>query len=194
MNWFRLALFLHIAGVLILFAAMAVEMVGVVLLRRATVPTQVKDAGFILSKLERVFSTSGALIFLSGVYMTVLRVNNHESLGWVVVAIVLFLAMAASGMITGKRTGEAVRAGLSKSAGQMTPSLQNLVRHSSAQTSVVYGPFAMLGLVALMVYKPSVVVSIVIAAATLLLTWLTVSRLYGAPHHSHMQPTSRAHV
>lgn len=194
MNLFQLALFMHITGVLVLFAAMAMEMVGVVLLRRATATGQVKDAGLILGKLDRVFSGSGALIFLSGVYMTVLRINNHESLGWVMVSIILFLAMAAFGTITGKRTGDAIRAELTKSASQMTPSLHELLKHSPAQASVVYGPFAVLALVALMVYQPSVIVSIVIAVAALILAWLTVSRLYGVPRRSHVQPTSHAHV
>lgn len=172
MSWFHFALFLHIAGVLALFGALAVEMTGTVMLRRADTAGQVGDVGRVMSRLEQVFSMSGALIFLSGLYMSIVRIQHHQSIGWVIVSLVLFIIMAIFGSVSGKRTGHALKDRLRASEGRFTPELQAVARRNPAQANAVFGPFAVLGITVLMIYKPSVLVAIVVLVVTVLIGWL----------------------
>lgn len=177
MSWFKLAIFLHITGVLGLFAAQALEMAGVLMLRRASSVGQIRDAGMILGKLDRLFGSTSALILLSGIYLLIYRINKHESIGWVIVAIVLFVIMAVFGSLTGRRTGEGLKSLARESEGKMTDGLQAFARSNPAQASAAAGPFAVLGILALMVFHPSVWVSILVLVVALLIGWLVATRL-----------------
>lgn len=177
MGWFKLAIFLHITGVLGLIAAQALELAGVFMLRRASSVGQVRDAGMILGKLDRLFGSSSALILLSGVYLLAYRMHKHESIGWVIVAIVLFIIMAVFGSMAGRRTGEGLKSLARESEGKMTDGLQAFARSNPAQISAAVGPCALLGILALMVFHPSVWVSIIVLAVALVIGWLVAARL-----------------
>jgi len=168
MSWFHFALFLHIAGVLGLFGALAGETVGTVLLRRADTASQVGDAGSIMSRLPQLFGISGALIFLSGLYLSILRIQHDESIGWVIISLALFIVMAIFGSVSGRKTEAALKSRLTDSDGRFTPQLQEIAHRNPARANVVFGPIAVLGITLLMVYKPSVLVSLLVLVVTVL--------------------------
>lgn len=174
---FKLALLLHIIGILGLFAAMTLQIAGLLILRRARTIDQISSAGMLLSQLRIIFGSAGILIFISGVYMTIIRINHHQSFGWVIVAFVAYLIISVLSARAGESFGRAMQKSLAASKGKVTKDLQELARADAMTNGTVRGVFLALGIVVLMIYKPLVWVSILILLIALAIGHLSAAQL-----------------
>lgn len=179
MSWFKVALVLHVLGVLVLFGAISLELVSIILFRHARNIGQVGDIGAVMRRVGRMFGPAGGLILLSGVYMTIVRMQRHESIAWVVVSLVLFIMMAASGAISGRKMEESMERVMKASQGRITPELEKLMRRNPSQVNAAFGPWAVAGLVVLMVFKPDVIISVVVLLVAMAVGYVMHRQLFG---------------
>lgn len=175
---FNIVLVLHILGVLALFGAITLELVGILLLRRADTINQVRDVGTVLRRLGAVFGFSSAIILLSGIYMTIIRIQHHESVAWVIVSLVLFIAMGAVGSMSGEKMGKAMQKVLAEGRGMMTPEVERLLHRNPSQVNAAFGPWAVAGLVFLMVVKPNVLASVLALVVSMAAGFVTYWQLF----------------
>jgi len=173
MSWFRVALILHLIGVLALAGAIALELAGVLLLRTARTVEQVRSAGGIMRRLPPLFGSSSGLILLSGIYMMV-RLHSY---GWTIVALVAVVLMSALGSAIGKRHGQAVMAALKQSKGSMTSNLQKVISEDLILRNTINGACIVIGLTAIMVAKPTVVASVIVLVVAVLIGFAISARL-----------------
>jgi hypothetical protein len=170
MNWlFRLALVIHVAGILWLISAVTVQLLGTLLLWRANTVDSVRSAGALMRQVPKFFGPAAALIIISGLYMSWIRLDHNESIGWIIVSIVAFIVMAASGQAGGRKTGDALKTELANSHGEMTDHLQEITHETSGLRQGSLGVWLILGIVVLMIYKPNVPVSIAVVVVAALI-------------------------
>lgn len=173
MNWFHVALFIHIIGVLGLFSGLAIELVGVTLLRRAKTLPQAQSATAVLSKLGPVFGMSGALIFLSGFYMWYRLVVREEETGWVAVALITYVLIGAISGAHGKKQDAKLSQLVGGSDSSMSDELKAFAQSSGLLQNVSYVSWVMIGVLALMIFQPSVMMSVLVIALALTLGHVT---------------------
>jgi hypothetical protein len=92
---YSIALFLHVAGALALFAALALEWLGLAGLRRATVAEQVREWARIWQVLPRLGGPAMGTLLVSGIYMAV--VTQGQNMWWVGLGLLGMVAMGALG-------------------------------------------------------------------------------------------------
>jgi hypothetical protein len=170
MDWlFRLALVVHVAGILWLISAITLQLIGTMLLWRANTIDTVRSAGALMRQLPKFFGPATALIIISGLYMSWVRLDHNESIGWIVVSIVAFIFMAASGQAEGRKADEALKTELQNSHGEMTDHLQEITHETAGLRQGGLGVWIILGIVVLMIYKPNVPVSIAVIVVAALI-------------------------
>lgn len=180
MDWlFRLALVVHIAGILWLASAITLELLGSLLLRQATDYGGVRSAGSLLKQLPKFFGPSSALILLSGLYLSGVRLDHKQSIGWVVVSLIAFLFMAITGAAGGRKTGLALKAELQRGKGNMTDGLRQLTRETVGLRQGLTAVCTVVGIVILMVCRPNVRVSIVVMVVAMSLGLVITSWING---------------
>jgi hypothetical protein len=101
MTTYSIVLFVHIAAVLALFAALSLEMLSLSRLRRASTVAAVNLWMNTAPRLPLAIVGSVLVILFSGVYLTA-RMSAF-SLGWPRVSVAAVILMAALGAMTGKR-------------------------------------------------------------------------------------------
>ena len=173
MSAYSIALFLHLIGVLALFAGIALEQTALRRLRNALSVTQVHEWLTVLRGRRRIDAPAAIAILVSGGYLAEHGAGHHA---WVAVGIVGMVLMAVLGAAVGRPRLLAIVAALPAADGPITSSLrerlENPILRASAATRAAIG----LGVVFDMVVKPGavgavavLVVGLVIGAATLLL-------------------------
>ena len=173
MTWFHLALFIHILGVIGLFSGLATELVGVTLLRRAKTLPQVQSATVVLSKLGPVFGMSGLLIFLSGFYMWYRLLVREEETGWVAVALISYVLIGAISGARGKKQDAKLSQLVGDSGSSLSDELKAFAQTSGLMQNVSYITWVMVGVLALMIFQPSVTLSVLVIALALTLGHVT---------------------
>src|SRR5262245_59207619 len=101
MTLYALALFIHVSAVLVLFAALSVEVLFLYRLRRASTLTEALAWIDPVPRLPLIVATSGLVTLLSGLYLAI-RMSVF-GLAWPKVAVAALLLMAPLGAVTGKR-------------------------------------------------------------------------------------------
>jgi hypothetical protein len=165
MSAYSIALFLHLVGVLALFAGIGLEQTGLRQLRNASSLAQVREWMTLLRGLRRLDAPAGLLLLASGVYLAQHGAGHHA---WVVAGIVGMVMMAVLGAAVGRPRFLAIARALPATDGPVSSSLRGLledpVLRASAATRAALG----LGVVFTMVVKPAtagVLVVFVIALA-----------------------------
>lgn len=162
--WFDLVLVLHLLGALLLAAAIAVGLVFTMLLRSAATVDEVRFAAALAKWLPKLFRAAGSLVLLTGIYLSVVLVMHHAAYGWIVISLALVVAWSAWSAISGKKKAAAIVQALHDSGGKMTPGLLNLTQTPAGVVHSMYSVVALLALVVLMVYQPSVIHCIFVLA------------------------------
>jgi uncharacterized membrane protein len=164
-------LFVHIAGMLVLFVGLALEWLSLDSLRRSTTPIQGSPWVSVLRALPRYTAVAVGLVVVSGIYLAT-RVGVFDS-GWVRVA---FGSMVLMGILGGPVVRAPMRAVLraGDDDGHGTPS--TLRRHAShpllrasLRTRVAVG----LAIIYLMIGKPDLGESLVLIGVALVLGAVT---------------------
>ena len=171
MSAYSIALFLHLVGVLALFAGIALEQTGLRQLRNARSLAQVREWMTLLRGLRRIDAPAALTILVSGGYLAEHGAGHHA---WIAAGIVGMVLMAVLGIAVGRARLLAIAAAIPATDGPIPPSLRgrldNPVLRASAATRAAIG----LGIVFDMAVKPAaagaviaLVAALVIGAATL---------------------------
>jgi hypothetical protein len=172
MSPYSIALFLHLVGVLALFAGIALEQTGLRQLRNARSLAQVREWVTLLRGLRRIDAPAGLTILVSGGYLATHGAGHHA---WVAAGFFGMILMAVLGAAVGRPRFLAIATAVPATDGPVSSSLrarlENPLLRASATTRAALG----LGIVFDMVVKPAaagaviaLVVAFVIGAATLL--------------------------
>jgi hypothetical protein len=174
MTLYSLILFLQVAAVLTLFAALSFEVLSLFHLRRASTLTGVRLWIEPVPQLPLMTAGSGLVVFISGVYLA-MRMQAFE-LAWPKVAAAALLLIAPFGALTGRRM-RAIRLAC-RGAEEINSQLLNRVRDPFLKISLGIRVAVFLGIVLLMAAKPELwesisVVGVAVALGLLssLLTW-----------------------
>ncbi len=159
MNYYSIALFLHIVGAIGFFIALALEWMGLRQMRNARTFDQVREWMDILKRVRGVGMFSMLLLLVAGFYM---MVTAWGLVAWIGVALVaIFLSIGLTMTLTGPRM-MAIGKALVGEYGPVSSNFQSLVRDPflwvSIQTRVTIG----LGIVFLMTVKPAFVGSVLV--------------------------------
>ncbi len=98
MTAYSIALFLHIVGALALFAALGLEGVALLRLRRAATAEQVREWASVYGLLRRLGPASLGLLLLAGLYMTA---TTWRAQAWITTAFVSMLLLPLLGAPNG---------------------------------------------------------------------------------------------
>lgn len=172
---FHIALFIHIAGVLGLFAGWGMLTMALVGLRQATTTDHAKMALVATSKIGLISGLSSGLILLSGLYMMGMAVAHQRPFGWMVVALVAFMTLGALASGAGKKT-EQLRHELGKTNGKLPDALREKAHDQRALVPIAYSVWLAVGLLALMVFEPTTITAIVVMIVALALGYVTSLR------------------
>ena len=169
MTLYSLVLFVHVAAVLALCAALSVEILSLHQMRAATTLTEVRRSIQLVPGLPVLTAGSALAIFLSGVYLT-LRMSAFE-LAWPKVTIGALLLIAPLGAVTGRRM-RAIRHTCAE-AKVITQVLVRGLRDPFLKVSLGIRTGVFLGIVLLMSAKPEFGESIIIVGASVILGLLS---------------------
>lgn len=165
---FKLALLLHIAGALIWFGGLSLSVMAGILARQAKTTGQLRDLAILWRWLPAMFGPSSVILVITGLYMAWQRSENHESIGWIIVALIMFGLLSAAGSAYGQKMATALRGQLAHGPeGNLPADLVNLLHHPAVRAQSYYSIAGGLGILVLMVYQPSVMAAIAVLVVSL---------------------------
>jgi hypothetical protein len=180
MDPYLIAKYLHILGAFGLSAALGLEWLAVGRLRRATTREDALTWMGVMSLLRRIGPGSLVLVLLPGLYLAAVRWRLDQ---WPGVALLgLVLVAAVGGLLTG-RTMAWLGPRIGREEARLAPEVAERLHRSVLPLSVWTRIGLVLGVTALMVFKPDLVTSLVVLAAGTalgLLCWAATTRRPGA--------------
>jgi len=162
---YSIALFFHIAGALGVFAALALDWVGVANLRRARTVDQVREWAGTYRIIRGLGAGSVVALLVFGLYMTAV---TWGPTGWIGIGFLSLLAIAVLGAVSGVRLGR-ILAVATTGQGSLTEDVRAKLRGPLFVASVRMRTAVALGVVFLMTVKPEAVVSLLVVAVALAL-------------------------
>ena len=163
MTIYSIALFLHIAGALGVFAALALDWVGVANLRRARTVDQVREWAGLYRIIRVLGAASVGALLVFGLYMTAV---TWGPTGWIGVGFFSLLFIAVLGAVSGIRLGRILAAAL-KGQGALAEDLRGALRSPLFVASVRTRTAVASGVVFLMTVKPDGAGSLLVVAIAL---------------------------
>jgi hypothetical protein len=165
MTAYSIALFLHLVGVLALFAGIALEQTGLRRLRSAASVAQAREWMTLLRGLRRIDTPAGLTILVSGGYLATHGAGHHA---WVAAGIVGMVAMALLGVAVGRPRFLAIVTAMPATDGPVSSSLRarlaDPILRASAATRAALG----LGIVFDMAVKPAAAGAVIALVVALL--------------------------
>jgi hypothetical protein len=157
MSAYSIALFLHLVGVLGLFAGIALEQTGLRQLRNAPSLAQVREWVTLLRGLRRIDGPAGLTVLVSGGYLATHGAGHHA---WVAAGIIGMVLMAVLGVVVGRPRFLAIVKAIPATDGPVSSllraRLENPVLRATAATRAAIG----LGVVFDMTVKPAAPVAV----------------------------------
>jgi hypothetical protein len=172
MTLYSLMLFLHIASVLCLFGANALEVVALLRLRSVRTTAQVSEWMAVMRGVEIVPPLSAVLVLASGCYMAFTVWGWSQ--GWIDLALFLVLLLGLLSALVHEPRVKAIRQALeSAPTGPLSASLSERIASPVLWAYALIPALLTLGVVALMVLKldwtGSIIVAVLVAGVSLLL-------------------------
>jgi hypothetical protein len=164
MTAYSIAVFLHVAGAVLLFATLSLEGLALRQMRRATTAEAARESAGILRLNRMIGPASALLVLIPGIYMTV---TSWGWVAWILVALAAWLVIAVAGAVNGIRIVALERA-LSSESGAISQPIRDSVRDPLFPASWFGRVGIAFGVLFLMAVKPDLAVSvlaIVVAAA-----------------------------
>lgn len=187
MDWYHLALFVHLLGVLGLFMALAVELTSMLGARRAMTVEAVRAWNSVSRPLAIVFPITSLLILGAGVAMTFSLWGWGYA--WIDVSLVLLILLSGLGAAVNGAYAKRIAAQVEAlGQGPVPPELRHELNRPLHWTSVISMILLALGIVFLMVAKPDWLGSVITLVIALLVGVLLAQALV----HSSHAPRSRA--
>src|SRR5262244_786529 len=126
MDLHRIIVFLHVAGMLGLFATLAIEGVSLRALRRAASYEQAREWAGVWTLLVPLGVPSVLVVLASGIYLA--TTLGLWEFGWVEVAVPTLVLVAVAGGIVGPRRNR-LRKAIATNAGALPNGLEAELRH-----------------------------------------------------------------
>lgn len=152
MSAYSIVLYLHILGALGLFSAFALEWAGLTYLRRATTLAQARDWLRLLGSFRQVGFPSLLTLLVTGVTMSLSRWGWQ---GWIGVALLAMVVMAALGNIVSGRRLVGIARALGEADGAIPSQFAEKLRDPALVVSGWVRTALGLGIVYIMENKPS---------------------------------------
>ncbi len=167
---YLLALFLHVTGSLMLAAAIAIEWLSVVGLRKAASLDRARESLSIYSKLSMVGGIGMFLILIPGIYMAMIAWPNAA---WVAVA---FVGLIMIGAIGGVMTGKKMRGLKNDASGgeNLTPEFKERATDNSLVLSIRLRTTILIGIVYMMTVKPTMSGSIIVMLISIVFGFIPI--------------------
>ena len=169
MTAYSIALFLHLVGVLALFAGIALEQTGLRQLRNARTVAQVREWLALLRGLRRIDAPAGLTILVSGGYLAAQGAGYHA---WIGAGLVGMVLMAVLGAAVGRPRFLAIVSAMPANDGPIPSPLRRRLADPVLRASAATRAALALGVVFDMAVKPgasgavtALVVALVIGAA-----------------------------
>ena len=165
MTLYSIALFLHIAGALGVFAALALDWVGIASLRRARTVDQIREWAGLYAVVRGLGGASVAALLVFGLYMTAV---TWGPTGWIAIGFLSLLLIAILGALSGIRLSR-VLAEAGSGDGSVGEELRTQLQAPLFVASVRARTALALGVVFVMTVKPEAAVSLLVVAIALAL-------------------------
>jgi hypothetical protein len=162
---YSIALFFHISGTLGVFAALALDWVGLSNLRRARTAEQVREWAGVYRITPALGAASVVALLVFGLYMTAV---TWGPTGWIGVGFLSLLLIAGLGAASGVRLGR-VLAVAARGQGSLAEGVRAQLRAPLFVASVRARTAVALGVVFLMTTKPDAAVSLLVVAVAVAL-------------------------
>jgi len=159
MSAYSIALFLHLVGVLALFAGIGLEQIGLRQLRNARSVAQVREWMTLMRGRRRIDGPAALAILVSGGYMMGHGAGHHA---WVAAGIAGMVAMAVLGAGVGRPRFVAIGRAISATDGSVPSSLRERIEDPILRLSAATRFALGLGVVFVMVVKPGAVGAVVV--------------------------------
>ncbi len=169
---YKIALFFHVCGALMLSAAIVVEWMTILNMRKVNSYESLKLSLKNYSRLSKIGGIAIALIILPGGYM---MATVWHGAGWIIAGFFGLVAMALTGgLITGRKMRTIGK--ISAKENQITPEMQSILKKKSFLVSIRTRTFLFLGIIFIMTIKTDLSVSSIILIFSYLLGVIPVYR------------------
>jgi hypothetical protein len=174
MIYYSIAKFIHIVGALGIFAALGVEWLSLMNLRRAAGMAQIRDWMRVRAGIQRLSGISMASILISGFYMMAV---GHIRAAWLIVAFWSLVLLALLGVVLAGRRMRAIQQSIATDSDNVAPTLHQQLRQPVLWIVMQTRLALALGIVFLMTLKPDLIRSLLTVgiAAILGLAWALLS-------------------
>lgn len=165
---YNVLLFLHIIGAVGMGAALFLELVAQLRVRRVHTIEQAREWLVVTERLGPVFGVSSLLLLVPGLIMTFMQWGWGT--GWIDLALLLALALMILGpLVNGRRGAALLRVAEGSPDGPLTPALRAQLCDPVLWISSTTMAGAMVGIIALMTLKPGFVGALIILIVALIL-------------------------
>jgi len=162
---YSIALFFHIAGALGIFAALALDWVGITKLRGVRTVEQVREWAGVYGIVRALGGASVAALLIFGLYMTAV---TWGPTGWIGIGFLSLLFIAVFGAVSGIRLSR-VLAAAGSSEGSLGEDLRRALQAPLFVASVRARTAVAIGVVFLMTVKPDAVGSLLVTVIAFIL-------------------------
>jgi hypothetical protein len=180
---FDIVLFLHIVVAIAAFMVAGILHAGLLAMRRATTTSQLKGWLPTIARLEPVFPVLALVLFGLGAWLLHLSGGEFRwSNGWVITAVVSLAIVEIIGGAVMAPASKAMAKEIEEAPeGAVSDQLRGSVLNPKLWTSGHLNTAAVLGIVCLMVTKPSGVISVVVVLVAAALGALSARPFLSAP-------------
>jgi hypothetical protein len=162
---YKIALFLHVTGALLLCAAITIEWVCIINMRKADGDRRLGESLFYFPKVKRMGDIAALLLLIPGIYMMIAVWNDAS---WAIVGFIgLMFIGAIGGTVTGRKMKK-VRA-IIKMKNADPHQLQELLNGNTLWISIQLRTAILLGVIFLMTVKPGLTESILTMVLSIVL-------------------------
>jgi hypothetical protein len=166
---YSISLFLHITGALALFAALGIEWLCFVNLRRSETKDSICEWINQASILKRLFPIASILLLITGIYMSI---AVWKDAGWVIIGFIGLVALAiAGGVVTGKKF-DAIKNAAEKGNEPPLPEVLKMINDKSMWTSLHVRTAIVLGIVYIMTLKTDLLDSMIVLVIAAILGFI----------------------
>ncbi|TMG54444.1 MAG: hypothetical protein E6H89_02690 [Chloroflexi bacterium] len=165
MTLYSIALFFHIAGALGVFAAPALDWVGITKLRGVRTVEQVREWAGVYGIVRALGGASVAALLIFGLYMTAV---TWGPTGWIGIGFLSLLFIAVFGAVSGIRLSR-VLAAAGSGEGSLGEDLRRALQAPLFVASVRARTAVAIGVVFLMTVKPDAVGSLLVTVIAFIL-------------------------
>jgi hypothetical protein len=191
MDVYALVKFLHLVGVLLLFAATAIELAALRALRGAATVASARQALRSIAPLKRMFPAASLLILTSGLILVIMAWGWTTA--WINVGLIaLITASAVAPRLNGPRFAAIGRASAEAPAdAPVTDAMRAAIADPVLHMTTVTLALSDLGVVYLMTAKPDLIASIVSMGIVIGLGLVAGHRWGGGPDRPAARPAPR---